>query len=378
MKVGIPLEVAEGEHRVACVPDVARLLINAGLTVAVQAGAGARAHFPDEAYEAVGVEVVDRTPIADADAVLTVRPLTPERAASLSPGAITLGFLPPLGAPDTIRVLRDRRVTAFSMETLPRLSRAQAMDGLSSQALVAGYRAVLIAAQRLPRFLPMFTTAAGTVAPAKVLVMGAGVAGLQAIATARRLGAVVEAYDVRAAAAEEVRSLGARFVDLELETQEGTGGYAAAQSEDFLRRQRELLGRHVAASDVVITTAAVPGRRAPVLVTAEMIETMTPGSVIVDLAAESGGNVEGSIAGQDVLINGVTVHGAANVPSGLPVHASQLYSRNLANLLLLMTSDGVITPDFDDELIAGACLTHDGVIRHAGARELVESREGRD
>jgi NAD(P) transhydrogenase subunit alpha len=234
------------------------------------------------------------------------------------------------------------------------------MDALSSQALVGGYRAALIAANRLPRFFPMFMTAAGTVPPAKVLVLGAGVAGLQAIATARRLGAVVEGYDVRAAAAEEVKSLGATFVELELETQEGAGGYAKEQSEDFLRKQRELIGKHVAASDVVITTAAIPGRAAPVLVTTEMVEQMRTGSIVVDLAAESGGNVEPSRPGEDVLVGGATVIGARNMPSAMPVHASNLYARNVTNLLLLLIKDGALAPDWDDEIVSGCCLLRDG------------------
>jgi NAD(P) transhydrogenase subunit alpha len=234
------------------------------------------------------------------------------------------------------------------------------MDALSSQALVAGYQATLLAAQRLPRFFPMFMTAAGTVPPAKVLVLGAGVAGLQAIATARRLGAVVEAYDVRAAAAEEVKSLGANFIELELETQEGAGGYAKEQGEDFLRRQRDLIGAHVAASDVVITTAAIPGKPAPVLVTGEMVERMRAGSVVVDLAAESGGNVESSKPGEDVQVGGATVIGARNMPSSMPVHASNLYARNVTNLLLLLIKDGALAPDWDDEIVSGCCLLRDG------------------
>jgi NAD(P) transhydrogenase subunit alpha len=261
------------------------------------------------------------------------------------------------------------------MDLVPRISRAQSMDALSSQALVAGYRAVLVAADRLPKFFPLFMTAAGTVPPARVLVLGAGVAGLQAIATARRLGAVVEAYDVRAAAAEEVRSLGATFVELELDTQEGEGGYARQQSDDFLRRQRELIGARVATADAVITTAAVPGRRAPVLVTADMVKAMRPGSVVVDLAAETGGNCELSRPGEEIDHGGVTIWGARNVPSTMPVHASQLYAKNVANLILLMTGEGgTVQPDFDDEILAGCCVTHAGEVRHAPTRELLDQR----
>jgi NAD(P) transhydrogenase subunit alpha len=246
------------------------------------------------------------------------------------------------------------------------------MDALSSQATVSGYRAVLLAADRFPRFFPLFMTAAGTVPPAKVLVMGAGVAGLQAIATARRLGAVVRAYDVRTAARDEVKSLGAKFVELELETAEGAGGYAAEQSEDYLRRQREMLAKEVAAADVIITTAAIPGRRAPLLVTAEMLEGMAPGSVVVDLAAESGGNVELSKPGEDVTVNGVTIHGARNVPSSMATAASALYARNVSEFLGLLAADGEFAPDFGDEIIAGTCVTFGGEVRHEPTRKLLE------
>jgi NAD(P) transhydrogenase subunit alpha len=267
--------------------------------------------------------------------------------------------------------MAERRITAFSLERLPRISRAQAMDALSSQALVGGYESVIIAAGRLPRFFPMFMTAAGTIPPAKVLVLGAGVAGLQAIATARRLGAVVEAYDVRAAAAEEVRSLGATFLDLELETAEGAGGYAAEQSEEFLSKQRDRIGERVAASDVVITTAAIPGREAPVLVTTPMVEQMRAGSIVVDLAAESGGNVEPSRPGEEVTVGGATVIGVRNLPSSMPVHASSLYARNITNVLLLMVKDGAFAPDFTDEIVAGSCLLRNGETFDDAARTLV-------
>ncbi len=282
--------------------------------------------------------------------------------------SVVVSMLQPAADLELIRTFVRRRITAFSLDLLPRISRAQAMDSLSSQATVSGYRAALIAAADLPRFFPMFMTAAGTVPPAKVLVLGAGVAGLQAIATARRLGAVVRAYDVRPAAREEVRSLGATFVELELEAQEGTGGYAREQSEDFLRRQRELIGKEVAAADAVITTAAIPGRRAPVLVTAEMVGEMRPGSVIVDLAAESGGNCELSEPGETVVSGGVSIYGARNLPSTMAVHASFLYSRNIAEVLGLMTHDGSFSPDFDDEIVAATCVTQDGAIRHAPDR----------
>ncbi|MGM1059323.1 Re/Si-specific NAD(P)(+) transhydrogenase subunit alpha [Saccharothrix sp. Mg75] len=361
MRVGIPAESRPAERRVAGLPETVTTLIGAGLAVDVQAGAGARAHAPDAAYRAAGASTTPDHPAGRAEVVISVQPPTPAEAARLREGDITISFLQPRQEPELVAVLRDRGVTAFSLDLLPRVTRAQSADALSSQALVAGYRAVVEAAHRLPRFLPMFTTAAGTVPPAKVLVLGAGVAGLQAIATARRLGAVVEAYDVRAAAAEEVRSLGAKFVELDLETQDGV--YARAQSETFLERQRELIAERVAASDVVITTAAVPGRTAPVLVTTDMLKAMAPGSVVVDLAAESGGNVAASVAGEDTWVGDVLVFGARNLPSTMPAHASKLYARNVANLLLMMTRDGEVRPDLDDEVLGGCCLTHAGELR---------------
>ncbi len=356
MRVGVVAEQRAGERRVALVPDAVPRLVAEGLEVAVERGAGAHAFAPDEAYVAAGATVVDDV-LADSDVVLTVSPLTVAQAGQLRPGALTLGFLPVGTNADLLAVLRERNVLAFAMEQVPRISRAQSMDALSSQALVAGYRAALVAAERLPRFFPLFMTAAGTVAPAKVLVLGAGVAGLQAIATARRLGAVVEAYDVRPSSADEVRSMGATFVDLGLDSLEGSGGYAREMGEERAARQRELLTPYVGGSDAVITTAAVPGRPAPLLVTTPMVETMRPGSVVVDLAAESGGNCELSVAGQDVLHDGVLVLGMADVPSSMPVHASQLYARNVVSLLLLMTTDGQVVPDFDDEVVSAACVT---------------------
>ncbi len=357
MRVVVPAEVRPGERRVALVPEAVTRLVEAGLEVVVEAGAGVCAYATDQAYADAGAEVVVGDVLADGDVVLTVSPLSLEQARRVRSGAVVVGFLPTASNPDLIAALREREVLAFAMEQVPRISRAQSMDALSSQALVAGYRATLVAAERLPRFFPLFMTAAGTVAPAKVLVLGAGVAGLQAIATARRLGAVVEAYDVRPASADEVRSMGATFVDLGLESLEGAGGYAREMGEERSRRQRELLTPYVAASDAVITTAAVPGREAPLLVTSEMVESMRPGSVVVDLAAESGGNCELSRPGEDVVHHGVTVWGARDVPSSMAVHASQLYARNVVNLVLLMTTEGRVEPDFDDEIVAGACVT---------------------
>jgi len=373
VKVAIPKETAAGERRVALVPDTATKLIAAGLQVSIQSGAGDSAYLPDPAYAAAGVTVVPGAAElqADADAVLKVQPPDPAEVKLLKRGAVLISFLQPATQADVVRALAAQQITAFSLELVPRISRAQSMDALSSQASAAGYKAVLMAAGRLGKFFPMMMTAAGTVAPARVLVMGAGVAGLQAIATARRLGAVVSAYDVRPAVKEEVQSLGATFIELPLEAQEGEGGYAREQSEDFLRKQRELIGEHIAKSDVVITTAAVPGRRAPLLVTADMVKGMRAGSVIVDLAAESGGNVELTQAGQDVDVNGVVILGTRNVPSTMPLHTSQLYARNVANLLLHLVKDGALHLDFDDEITKGSCVTHAGEIVSERAKQLL-------
>src|SRR6478735_7610995 len=331
MLVAVPAETRRGERRVALTPDAVATLTAQGHSVRVESGAGAAALASDEAYRAAGAEVVDGDVLAEADLVAHVRPLLPEQVARLRQGATTVGFVTGPGELPGIQALRDNGISALAMELVPRISRAQSMDALTSQALVAGYRSALEAAMRLPRFFPLFMTAAGTVPPAKVLVLGAGVAGLQAIATARRLGAVVEAYDVRPSSADEVKSMGATFLDLGLDVVEGAGGYAREMGEERAVRQRELLTPYVGASDAVITTAAVPGRPAPLLLTTPMVEAMRPGSVVVDLAAESGGNCELSVAGQDVRNSSVLVHGMADVPSSMPVHASQLYSRNVVS-----------------------------------------------
>jgi NAD(P) transhydrogenase subunit alpha len=291
--------------------------------------------------------------------------------AALPEGVSLISFLQPVAAADTVQALAGRGATVYSLDLLPRISRAQSMDALSSQATVGGYRAGLSAAEHLAKFFPMFMTAAGTVPPAKVLVMGAGVAGLQAIATARRLGAVVRAYDVRAAAKEEVESLGAKFVELDLETQDGAGGYAKEQSAEYLAKQQELLAAEVAASDVVITTAQIPGRKAPVLVTTSMVEGMGEGSVIVDMAADSGGNCELSVAGEDVVFHGVTVVGLSNPPASMPTHASFLYARNIANFLGLLVKEGQLAPDFEDEIVAGTCVVRAGTIVHGPTAEAL-------
>lgn len=383
MKVVVPAETVPGERRVAVLPDVAGQLVRAGLEVAVQSGAGAAALAPDAAYAEAGATVLGSLDAGEVDVLLHVRPLSPAVVSKLRPGAITVGFCSPATELETVRALRDARVTSFAMELVPRISRAQSMDALTSQALVAGYRCVLEAAMRLPRFFPLFMTAAGTVPPAKVLVLGAGVAGLQAIATAKRLGAVVSAYDVRPASADEVRSMGATFVQLELESLEGAGGYAREMTEERAAKQRELLTPFVTESDVLVTTAAVPGRRAPLLVTQAMLAGMKPGSVVVDLAAETGGNVEGSIPGEDVTLalpgggspgaaGSITLVGMKDAASTMPADASRLYAKNVANLLLLMTKEGVVTPDFDDEVVAGSCLTHDGAVHHGPTAALLE------
>jgi NAD(P) transhydrogenase subunit alpha len=373
MKVGVPKETLPGERRVALIPDAARGLVKTGLQVAVEAGAGASAFFGDAAYMDAGANVSDAATALGSDAVLKVQPPTTDEVGRLRAGAVLISFLQPSTNADVVVALAKQKVSAFSLDLVPRISRAQSMDALSSQAGIAGYKSVLLAANHLPKFFPLLMTAAGTVAPARVLVMGAGVAGLQAIATSRRLGAVVEAYDVRPAVKDEVKSLGATFLELPLEAQEGTGGYAREQSEDFLHRQRDLLGDRVAASDVVITTAAIPGRKAPILVTADMVRRMRPGSVIVDLAAETGGNCELTKPGEIIQVGGVTIDGTKNLPSLMPVHASQLYSKNVSTLLQLLVKGGALSLDFNDEIVKGACVTHDGEIVNARAKELVEA-----
>lgn len=375
VKVATPKEIEQGERRVALVPDTAKMLIAAGLEVSIEAGAGASAYFTDDLYEKVGAKVVDQagSMLPDADAVLKVQPPRESEISLLKKGSVLISFLQPATQAVTVKSLAQHGITAFSLELLPRISRAQSMDALSSQSSAAGYKAVLMAADRLGKLFPMMMTAAGTVAPARVLVMGAGVAGLQAIATARRLGAVVSAYDVRPAVKEEVQSLGATFIELPLEAQEGEGGYAREQSEEFLRKQRELIGEHIAKSDVLITTAAVPGRRAPLLVSADMVKGMRSGSVIVDLAAETGGNVELTQAGKDVDVDGVTIMGTRNVPSTMPQTTSQLYARNVANLLLHLVKGGAIALDFQDEITKGACVTHGGEIVNERAKQMVSA-----
>lgn len=375
MKIAIAKEIQVDERRVALVPEVAAKLVKQGIEVWVEAGAGERAFFSDATYEEVGVKVMgdSATLWREADIVLKVGYLEDNEVDKLRQGSIIIGFLNPLGNPSLVQKLADRQVTAFSMEMIPRTSRAQSMDALSSQANLAGYKSVLIAAATLPKYFPMLTTAAGTIRPAKVLIMGAGVAGLQAIATARRLGAVVEAFDVRPEVKEQVQSLGAKFVDVTLEEDTvAEGGYAKELSEKAKQHTREVLTTHVAASDVVITTAQVPGRKAPLLVTEEMVTQMKAGSVVVDLAASQGGNCECTEAGKDVLKHGVTIVGPINLPSSMPVHASEVYAKNLSALLKLMTTkEGELILNFEDDIISGACMAHNGEILNQRVKDAL-------
>jgi len=377
--VGVPKETAAGERRVALVPDAVKSLVGEGLELLVEAGAGTAARFGDEAYRAAGasVEPDAKTLYDRADLVVRVQPPSDAEIEALRPGGHLIGFLRPLDQPELARRLAERNVTAFAMELMPRITRAQSMDALSSQSTIAGYRAVLLAAVALPRIFPMLVTAAGTLSPARVLVIGAGVAGLQAIGTARRLGAVIEAYDTRPAVKEQVESLGARFVELDLETgdAEDAGGYARAQSEAFYARQREQLGRRVAASDVVITTALVPGQQAPLLIDETAVRAMRPGSVIVDLAAEKGGNCALTEAERDLEVHGVTILGRTNLPSEVPNHASQTYARNLVTFLKHLVRDAQLHLDLEDEITRGALLTHDGRITNEAVAALAGAPE---
>jgi NAD(P) transhydrogenase subunit alpha len=355
MRIGVPRETAAGERRVALVPEVVGKLAPAGFEVLVQRGAGEAASFPDAAYEEAGARLVDDW--ADSEAVVKVQKPSEEEAGRLHDGQVLIGFLQPLTDKEGIARLAERGVIAFAMESIPRITRAQAMDALSSQATVSGYKAALLAAERLPKFFPMLMTAAGTVAPAKALVLGAGVAGLQAIATARRLGAVVTGFDVRPVVREQIESLGANWLDLGIVGEETEGGYAQELSEEQQRRQQEELERRLPEFDVVITTALIPGRPAPRLIPATAVAAMRPGSVIVDLAAEAGGNCELTEPGEEVVREGVTIVGFTNVPSTMPYHASQLYARNVHALLLHLAPEGELVLDFDDEITAGTCVT---------------------
>jgi H+-translocating NAD(P) transhydrogenase subunit alpha len=371
MRVGVPKESRDGERRVALIPDSVGALAGENLEVAVESGAGERSGHPDAEYSDAGASIVEEGDAWGADVVVKVALPTIDEIGRLRSGQILIGHLAPLTSGETTRALADAGVTSFAMESIPRITRAQAMDALSSQANVAGYAATLLAAREAGRFFPMMTTAAGTVAPARVMVLGAGVAGLQAIATAKRLGAVVTGFDIRRAAWEQIASLGGRPLELDfIPDAEAEGGYARPLTDEENEKVREALADAAAKQDVIITTAQVPGRRAPILITAGAVRNMQPGSVIVDLAGDSGGNSELTQAGETVVENGVKITAPLNLPSDMAAHASQLYAKNVENLLkLLATDEGQLNLDFDDEIVAGACLTHDGQIRNERARE---------
>jgi NAD(P) transhydrogenase subunit alpha len=374
MRIGVPKESASGEHRVALVPEVVGKLKARGLDVSVQRGAGADALIPDETFGEAGARIaVDASEVWESDVVVVIAPPEPEQIRALGSGSILVGFLAPLSSPITTRALADAGATAFAMEAIPRISRAQSMDALSSQSNVAGYRAALLGAEQIGRFYPMLMTAAGTIPPAKVLVLGVGVAGLQALATAKRLGARTTGYDVRPEVAEQVRSLGAQWLDLGVEAA-GEGGYARELTEEERARQQQALTDAIKGFDVVITTALVPGRPAPELVTAEAVEGMKAGSVIVDLAGETGGNCALTEPGQTVVRHDVKIIAPLNLPATMAEHASQLFARNVLALLeLFVDEDGSLRLDFDDEVVAGACIVREGEIVHPGARSTVEA-----
>jgi len=365
MKIGVPKEILQGERRVALVPKEVKKLVDAGFEVQVEAGAGKESYFTDEAYKEVGATIVDGPKAAyDADVVFKVRKPELAEVDVMKEGTVLIGFLEPLTSLDMVKKLAEAKVSSFAMETVPRISRAQKMDALSSQANIAGYKAALIAADALPKFFPMSMTAAGMIPPAKALILGVGVAGLQAIATCRRLGASVEAYDIRPATKEEVQSLGAKFIEIELEEAEleDAGGYGKEVSQASAQRQQQVLAEHIAASDIVITTAAIPGKKAPILVEEDAVKGMKEGSVIVDLAAEGGGNCALTEAGEVVVKYGVSVHGPKDLVSTMPVDASTLYARNVTTLFGDFVKDGELNLDFDDEVVSGSCVTHNGEV----------------
>ncbi|MFM5983521.1 MAG: Re/Si-specific NAD(P)(+) transhydrogenase subunit alpha [Sphaerospermopsis kisseleviana] len=381
MKIAVAKEIEVCERRVSLIPDIVAKLIKQGLEIYVETGAGEKAFFTDADYEAAGAKIISdpATLWGEADIMLKVSPPQEREDGRseielLKTGSVLISFLNPLGNPQIAQKLAQRQITALSMELIPRTTRAQSMDALSSQASLAGYKTVLLAAAALPKYFPMLTTAAGTIAPAKVFIMGAGVAGLQAIATARRLGAVVEAFDIRPAVKEEVQSLGAKFVEVKLEEETtAAGGYAKEISEDSKKRTQELVAEHVKNSDVVITTAQVPGRKAPILVTEEMVKAMKPGSVIVDLAAEQGGNCACTAPGKDIVWNGVTIIGPINLPSSMPVHASQLYSKNITALMQLLIKDKTLQVNFADDIVDAACVTYGGEIRNQRVKDALQA-----
>ena len=370
--IGALRERAPGETRVSIVPEVAGKLAAAGARVLIERGAGTSAQFPDALYQKVEWADSADAVLAQSDILLTVQPPTLEQINALRPGSVVVGFMQAHARKQEVAALRDRRITSFAMELVPRISRAQSMDALSSQAAIAGYKAVLIAANTLDRFLPMLTTAAGTIRPAQVLIVGVGVAGLQAIATARRLGAIVEAYDVRSATREQVKSLGAKFIETGVSA-EGNGGYARELTPEEKAKQQEVLEARIAVADAVITTAAIPGRPAPRIVSRAAVERMKAGAVIVDIPAESGGNCELTRAGETVVHNGVKIVGPVNLPAQLAYHASEMYARNLLNLIKpALDKSGALAIDWSDEVFAQSCLTHDGAIKHEATRKAVE------
>ncbi len=381
MRIGVPCETFPGERRVALIPDIVPALAKQNHEVVVQAGAGMGAGITDAMFKAKGAKIVaDRSELfSSAEVILQVRSLgaNPEAGRAdldlMKSSQTIIGFCDPLSAPQSAKELASKGVTSFSMELMPRITRAQSMDALSSMATIAGYKAVLLAADTLPKMFPMFMTAAGTIKPAKVFIMGVGVAGLQAIATAKRLGAVVSAYDIRPAVKEQVESVGGKFVVLDLESgqSEDKGGYAKAMDEEFYRKQRKLMAKVVAEQDVVITTAAVPGKKAPILLTKEMVQGMPPGSVIVDIAAERGGNCELTRCGETIVEHDVTIIGPANLPSTVPYHASQMYAKNITTFLAHLVKEGKLELDMEDEITSGTLITRGGEVVHAGVRELL-------
>ncbi|WP_353570976.1 Re/Si-specific NAD(P)(+) transhydrogenase subunit alpha [Candidatus Albibeggiatoa sp. nov. BB20] len=370
--VAVPKEVTAGERRVALVPDIAARFKKMGVTVMMEKGMAETAYFPDELFKDIEIAGSAAELYQKADIILKVQPPTEAEIEQMKSGTIAVGFMSAHKNPDAIAKMRDKKITSLAMELVPRISRAQSMDALSSQAAVAGYKAVLMGADLASVFFPMLTTAAGTIRPAKVLVIGAGVAGLQAIATARRLGAMVEAYDVRAATKEQVESLGAKFVEMDVKA-EGAGGYARELTAEEKQQQQEKLAEHIAKSHVVITTAAIPGRPSPKIISKAMAEAMATGSVIIDIAAEGGGNCELTKPGETIEHNGVKIHAPLNIPSEMPVHASEMYAKNLFNLLgLMIDKDANLNLDMEDEVIAGSTLTHDGAIKHEPTRQAIE------
>lgn len=372
VRIGVPKEVAPGERRVALVPDVVKRLVKSGVEVAVETGAGVAAGYPDASYLEAGAQVTaERGIIFRSNILLKVQAPAVEEIGQIPPGTVVVALMSMSRNPDRVRALRDGQATVFALDLLPRITRAQSMDVLSSQATVAGYRAALIGAELCPKFFPMMMTAAGTIRPAKALILGAGVAGLVAIATARRLGAVVEAYDVRRAAGEQVRSLGAKFLELQINA-EGQGGYARELTDDEKRQEQAMLAQAIGSADVVITTANIPGRKAPLLVRSAMVDGMRPGSVIVDLAAETGGNCELTQPGEQIQYHGITISGPLNLPSSLPFHASEMFAKNLESFLgLLIAKDRSLVTDYSDEILAASLLVSHGEIRHAPTRDAI-------